>query len=787
MLKNYFIIAIRNITKNAVYSFINIFGLSIGLACTILILLWVKDEVSYDKFHGNLKNLHQVWINGTFDGTVNSFTSVPLPTAQAIKDADSNVKYAVTSDWGGDRLITYGDVRFNKRMMHVEEEFLEMFRFTLIHGVAEQVLDEPNSIVLTESTAKALFGDVDPINKIVRFDNAEDLKVTGILADIPSNSSIQVDYLVPFAIYEKQNWVKESRTNWGNYSFPVYVELHEHATRESVEANIKDLMMKNGQTDIKREFFLYPMERWRLHSNFVNGVETGGMIQFVNFFSLIALFTLIIACINFMNLATARSERRAREVGIRKSVGSGRKELVVQFIGESILIATFAFICAIVITELVLPLYNTLIDKKLYIDYTSSTFWLFGVGITILTGILAGSYPAFYLSSFNVVRVLKGKIRAGKGGVLPRKVLVITQFAIAIILTVSSIIVQEQINFIRKRELGYTQENLITIPYTTEIGKHYKTIKQELIASGLVSSVTKSNSPITDIYSNNFIDWPGKPEDMKVMFATIATEYDYAKTMGIRMLEGRDFSEDFKSDSSAIIINKAGLDLMGLKDPIGTQVSMWGSKREIVGIMDNVLMGDIFREAQPMMFVFIPDWVSSVTVRLSADRDLQETLSGVEAIFQKYNSAYPFEYTFVDTDFEKKYNMVNMISTLITVFTVLALVITGLGLFGLAAFTAEQRTKEIGIRKVLGASVPNLVTLISKEFSLLVIIAFGISAPMAWYFGNFILEDFQLRIQFPLWVLGVSGMAALVFSLAIVGTQAFRAATANPVNSLRNE
>lgn len=787
MLRNYLLIAFRNIQKNAVYSFINIFGLSVGLCCTILILLWVQDEVSYNKFHTNIDRLHQVWINATYDGKVNTYNSCPLPTADALKLEDANIKRTTSTDWGGEHLLTAGDKRFYKQGFFVGPEFLEMFRFATISGTPELALKEPHSIVITESTAKALFGDQDAMNKSIILDNANELKVSAVLKDIPGNSTFQFDCLIPFAVMAQQQWVKNSVDNWGNYSFQVFAELHDNASKASVDEKIKGLLTKKGQTDVKREFMLHAMDRWRLHSSFENGKESGGMIDYVNMFTLIALFTLLIACINFMNLATARSERRAREVGIRKSVGSRRKELIFQFLGESLLITIFAFVAAVVLAELALPFYNTLVEKKLFIDYTSPLFWTFAIGITLITGLLAGSYPAFYLSSFNAVRVLKGKIQVGKSGSTPRKVMVVMQFVISMILIVCSIVIQQQIEFVKGRQLGYDQENLITVDYTTEIGQHYKTIKTELLRSGVVESVTKSNSPITSIYSNNFLDWPGKPEDQKVVFTTIATEYDYAKTMGIKMLEGRDFSEDFKSDTTAIVINKAGIDVMGLKDPIGATVNLWGGKRQIIGVIDDVLMGSLFREVSPMMMVMDPDWVSAVTIRLSKTNDIQASMEKIEDIFQKYNSAYPFEYAFVDVEFNKKFSMINMMSSLGAIFTFMAICITGLGLFGLAAFTAEQRTKEVGIRKVLGASVSNLVLLISREFSYLVIVAFICSVPLAWWFSGIILERYPYRIDVPLWVMPVAGIASLLFAIFIVSSQALKAASANPVNSLRNE
>ncbi len=787
MLRSYFIFTLRNLLKNKTYSFINITGLSIGIACSLLILLWVFDELSFDRFHPKVDRLYQVWVNATFDGKINSWNSLPLPTYEGLKTEDNNIKSTAATDWGGEHLLTVGENRINKRGFYASEEFLEMFQFTLLKGSAETALDEPGSIVISESTAKAMFGDQDPMDQIIRLDNLDELKVTGVLKDVPKNSSFEFDVLIPWKLYETRDWVKRNKDNWGNYSFQVFVELSDPAAKVSVENVIRDLLTRHGETDIKHDLFLYPMERWRLHSRFEDGQEAGGMIDYVQMFTVIAVFVLFIACINFMNLATARSERRAREVGIRKSVGSRRAEIIFQFLGESLLITIIAFGTAVLLTEMALPLYNDLVQKQLHVDYTSMQFWLFTVGLIFFTGIVSGSYPAFYLSSFQPTKVLKGKIQAGRSGTTPRKVLVTLQFGFSILLIIGTIVIYQQIQHIKSRDLGYDQENLITLDYTKEIGQSFKSLKEELLQSGVVSSVTKSNSPITEIYSNNFLGWPGKPEDKKVIFVTIACEYDYLKTMGIKILEGRDFSEEFTSDSTTIIINKAALDIMGLKNPLGEKLDLWGKKKSLIGIVDNVLMGSPDREVKPLFMVLDPEWASSVTIRLEATSDLRGSLKKVEEIFKKYNPAYPFQYDFADVEFAKKFTTIDMTSQLANLFASLAIIITGLGLFGLAAFTAEQRTKEIGIRKVMGASVVGLVTLMSKDFSRLVIVSFAISSPIAWWMLDNFLERYPYRIEISWWVFPVTGLVALIFALIIVSTQALRAAHANPVNSLRNE
>ncbi|MCG8390320.1 MAG: ABC transporter permease, partial [Cytophagales bacterium] len=434
MLKNYFRVTVRNLFKNTVYSVINITGLAIGLVCSILILLWVADELSYDRFIPKNDRLYQVWVNADFDSKTNSWRSVPLPTYEAMKTADHNIVNTVVCDWGFEHLLTVGEKGIYKRGYYVSEEFLEMFEFPLVQGDAASVLDDPSSIVISQSTAIALFGNEDPINKVIRIDNSDDLKVSGVIEDVPGNSSFEFDILIPWKYRERVNeWVRDNKDNWGNYSFQVFIELNDAKNENVVEDNVKELLKENGQDDIERAFFLYPMPRWRLYSTFENGKEKGGMIEYVQLFTVIAIAILIVACINFMNLATARSERRAKEVGIRKAVGSKRTELIFQFMGESILITMIAFIIALLLVFGTLPLYNQLVDKELFIDFTDPMTWWFSLAIITFTGLLSGSYPAFYLSSFRPAATLKGKISVGKNASLPRRILVVLQFGVAMV------------------------------------------------------------------------------------------------------------------------------------------------------------------------------------------------------------------------------------------------------------------------------------------------------------------------------------------------------------------
>ncbi len=787
MLKNYLLTALRNFSKNKFYTFINISGLSIGTACSILILLWVFDELSFDKFIPKHNRLYQVWVNSKFDSKINSWRSVPLPLYEALKTADSNIKNTVVADWGGDHLLTVGEKKMKLKGHFVSEEFLQMFEFPLVYGDPASALVDPTSIVITESTAKLFFGENDPVNKVIRVDDMGDLKVVAILKDIPKNSSFDFQYLLPWKYRRQTNpWVIENEDNWGNYSFQVFIELNDASMANGVTEGVKTILQEHGEDDLKPELFLYPMARWRLYSNFENGIEKGGMSDFVQLFTLIALFIIVIACINFMNLSTARSEKRAKEVGIRKSVGSNKYQLVMQFMAESMVTAVFAFVLAVLFAQTILPFYNNMVEKELFINYQTVGFWLFAIAMVFFIGSVSGSYPAFYLSSFQPVKVLKGSVQSGRKSGWPRKILVVLQFIFSIFLIISTLIIYQQIQLVKNRQLGYVQENLISVELNDELKKNYEPMKNELIQNGLIESATISNSPVTEIHSNNFIGWPGKPEELRVIFTTITCSHDYAETMGVKMLEGRDFSPDFVSDSSAIIVNKAAMNLMQLDEPIGTELDLWGKKRVLVGIIDDILMGSPYQEVKPL-FMIMDDWGGYVTMRISKSPDLSATLNAIGEVYKKYNPAYPFEYQFADLEFQKKFTTIEMTSKLAGIFAFLAIFITGLGLFGLAAFTAERRTKEIGVRKVMGATVMDIITLLSRDFSILVVSAFAITAPAAWWLLNIYLDRYQVRINIEFWVFPFTGIMVLLYALSIVASQGLKAAQANPATSLRNE
>lgn len=788
MLRNYFKIAFRSLIKNPAYSFINIGGLAIGLASSLLILLWVVDEYSYDRFHQNYGSIYKLYQSQQWAQGIGTGNAMPHPMKEAIMAKSSQIKHLVMTNWGEGNMLQVGDKKLNEFGISASEDFFKVFSFDMVKGNPETALLEPTSIVITESTAKTFFGDDDPINKIIKIDNDREQKVTGVVKDVPRNSFFEFDYVLPFSFYEAtQSWVKYTYNNWDNNTFQMYVQLQPGATEGEVNAQIKDLIKENNKNAPTAQLFLHPMSKWRLQSSFENGKISGGMIEYVQLFTAIAIFVLLIACINFMNLATARSESRAREVGIRKSIGSRRKELIAQFLGESILVTLIAFLIAIALIELTLPFYNQLVNKNILVDYSNPLVWGMAIGLVFVLGIFSGSYPAFYLSSFQPVKVLKGKITVGKGVSTPRKILVSLQFGFSIFLIIGTSVIYQQIQHVKNREVGYDRENLMQVWTNGELETNFQTIREALERTGAVKAICKSNSPITAIFSDNEVKWAGMNTEQRVAFSTIATEYDYTETMGIRIREGRDFSRDFKSDTAAVLINQAAADFMGMKNPIGEKLIYNKQELEIVGVMDNVVMRSPYEPVEPLTMIFDPGWSSTITIRLNQTTDLKGSIAKVEEVFKSLNPSYPFEYRFADDDFQKKFSTINLISRLSLIFASLAIVITCLGLLGLAAFTAEQRTKEIGIRKVMGASISSLILLISKDFSRLVIFAFAVSAPLGWWFLNNFLERYAYRIEISWWVIASAGLLALLLAVLIVSTQALRAATSNPTKSLRSE
>lgn len=794
MIKNYLKVAWRNLVRNKVYSFINILGLATGMAVMMLIGLWIHDEMSANKHHKNYSSLYQVMMNQTFDGHRGTQQSLPFPLAEELKAKFPDLKGVAMCDWGENHSLMYKEKKISKSGHFIGEDAMAMFTFDILNG-DRNALHDPYSIVLTDETARILFGTEDPIGKIVKMDNATNLKVTAVVKKQPRNSTLTFDYLIPIQLEETlYSYIKlYHKTNWGNNSWQVFVQLNDNAQAAAVNAKIKNVVIshftdENTLKNIKPEVFIHPMSKWRLYSDFENGVNTGGFIKYVRMFGILGAIVLLIACINFMNLSTARSEKRAKEVGVRKAIGSARKQLISQFLSESMLIATLAFVFAIVMVALALPFFNKLTEKDMSLSLASPVFWGIMVAFTALTGLLAGSYPAFYLSSFNPVRVLKGNLKTGKAGALPRKILVVLQFASAVVLMICTIIIYQQIQHGKDRPIGFNNKGLISVNWSNDIEKHYEAVRQELISSGAVISVCKSNSPPSDIFSNNNgWEWPKSlPVEKSVIFSTIATDYDYTKTLGIKLIAGRDFSREF-ADSNSVILNQAAVKRMGLKDPVGTLLKWNDKKMVVVGVIPDIQMESPFRPISPLTIIFNSGWVGFLNIRINPAMSVSKAISLIKPIFDRYNPAFPFEYKFADEQYAKKFNYEELVGNLAAIIAVLIIFISCMGLFGLASFTAEQRIKEIGVRKVLGASVLNLWRLLSIDFVVLVLIACAIAIPVAWYAMDQWLKQYEYRIDINAGVFVLVVVISIYITLLTVSYQAIRAATANPVKNLRSE
>lgn len=794
MISNYLKAAWRNLVKNKMYSFINILGLATGMAVVMLIGLWMHDELTANKHHKNYSSLYQVMIHQTFGANRVSQKNLPFPLGEELKARFPDFKAVAMADWGGIHSLIYKDKKINRNGYYMGEEAIGMFSFNILSG-NQDPLHDPYSIVLTDESAKILFGTEDPIGKILKLDNATDLKVTAVVQKQPRNSSLSFDYLVPWQLQEATNAgiAKYNKTDWRNNDWQAFVQLNDHVQPETVNAKIKEVLIahntdENTVKNMKPALFIHPMSKWRLYSDFENGVNTGGFIKYVRMFGILGIIVLIIACINFMNLSTARSEKRAKEVGIRKAIGSERIQLIVQFLSESMLVAALAFVLAIGLVAMALPFFNGLTEKDMSLQLTSPVFWSILIAFTVLTGLLAGSYPAFYLSSFNPVLVLKGHFKAGNTGSLLRKILVVLQFSSAVVLMIGTIIIYQQIQLGKNRPIGFNNKGLISVRWSADIRKNYDAIRQELINSGAAISICKSSSPPTQVYNtNNGWEWPNSdPMEKSIGFSTLATDYDYTKTLGIKMLAGRDFSPDF-ADSNSVILNQTAVQRMGIKSPVGTPIKWNGYAMVVVGVVPDIQMGSPFGPISPLTIVFSKNWVSFVNIRINPGLPVSKAISLMKPIFDKYNPAFPFEYQFADEEYAKKFNYEELVGNLAAIIAVLTIFISCLGLFALASFTAEQRIKEIGVRKVLGASMQSLWRLLSLEFVTLVLIACGIAIPVAWYAMNQWLQQYNYKIDINVGVFVLVVIVSMIITLLTVSYQALKAAAANPVKSLRTE
>ena len=795
MLKNYFKIAFRNLLKNKGFSFINIAGLAMGMAVALLIGLWTWDELTFNKYHTNYDRIAQVWQHNVYNGTKSSQTSNPYLMAEEIRNNfGADFKYVLQSSWTFTRILAFGEKKFNKQGNYFEPAVTEMLSLKMLKGTREG-LNDPYSILLSESTAKAFFGDTDPMNQLMRLDNRSDVKVTGVYEDLPYNSSFrEMSFIAPWELYIIISpWMKKLQDPWGSNFTQTFAQIADNAEMETVSAKIKNVKFNKLKDEddrkYKPEVFLHPMSQWHLFSEFKNGVNVGGRIEFVWLFAIIGAFVLILACINFMNLSTARSEKRAKEVGIRKSVGSARAQLISQFFSESLVVSLLAFVVSLLLVQLFLPSFNQVADKKLALLWTNPIFWMVGIGFSILTGLIAGSYPALYLSGFQPVQVLKGTFRAGKLASVPRKVLVVLQFTVSVMLIVGTIVVFRQIKFAKNRPVGYDRNGLINIfTGTPDIHNHFEAVRTELISSGAVLEMAEAGSPTTDVWNTNGgFEWKGKDPDLAVDFPNNDVTYEFGKTANWTFKEGRDFSRDHATDSLAFVINASAAKFLGFENPIG-EVLVWNGKSyTIIGIVNDIVTESPYEPVRPSLFHIARGEGNVMVLRLNPASPASESLDKVKAVFTKYNPAQPFEYFFVDERYARKFDDEQRIGKLASFFAALAVFISCLGIFGLASFVAEQRTKEIGVRKVLGASVVNLWGMLSKDFVVLVLISLFISLPSAYYFMMGWLQKYEYRTGITWWIMVVAGFGALLITLLTVSYQSIKAAMANPVNSLRSE
>ena len=787
MLKNYIKIALRNIRKHPGYSVINIAGLAIGLACCLFILIWVLDELSYDKFHENAPYLYRVEENQYYSGRVYHVTVTPYPLAPALKQDFPEIIEATQYVGVGGQLLRYGEKAFFETgIKAVAPAFFRMFTFPFVKGDSASALDDPFSLVISEEIAEKYFGEEDPIGKAFSINNRYDMKVTGVMKDVPHNSYLQFNIVIPYALLEKVGAVNDSM---GSNSIFTFVQLQKGASLQQVNEKIRGFIKKHVPDSVTElELALYP--RIHLHQYFGYGRDMG-QIKYVYMFSVIALFVLLIACINFMNLSTARSANRAREVGVRKVAGALKSHIIQQFYGESVIYAFIALAFAMIIVVLLMSPFNNLSGKELSLGILGSGMILAGfIGVTLFTGLVAGSYPALFLSSFQPVRVIKGSLKSGTGSTLFRRILVVIQFALSVFLIIGTVVVYNQLQYMKKRDVGFKRENMVYIPMRGQTGRFYTALKDALARDSRILGVTGSSHLPSQIGSNSSgADWDGKDQDQVVLIGMSSVDYGYIETTGIELTEGRSFSREYGTDQTeAFIVNEEVAKLMGKESVVGERFSFAGREGRIIGVMKNFHFESFRNKIEPLaVYMRPPDQGFSYTLFRIPPENISASLDFVRETWQKVIPDFPFEYRFLVDDFEYYYRSEERMGDLLKYFSILAVFIACLGLFGLASFTAEQRTKEIGIRKVLGASAPQITLLLCREFFVLVLLANIISWPVAYFVMKNWLQDFAYRTGLGAFTFVLTMVLALIIALLTVSFQAVKAAVANPVDALKYE
>ena len=794
MFKNYITIAWRNLIKNKVYSAINIIGLAVGMAVALLIALWVYDEVSFNKSFKNYDRIALVMQNKQSNSGIETWPLTPYPTADALRaEYGSSFKQVVLASGTWQHLLNVGSKKLSPTGTFFEPGVVQMLSLNMLTGSGSGLNDQ-NSILLSNRVAFALFGKVDPIGQIIKLDNKIPVKVAGVYENLPLNSAFaEVQFMAPWKLYySTTDWIKTAEDPWRPNAFFTYVELAEHADLSKVSTQIKDVRLNHVNKNLAKQnpqLFLQPMHKWHLQDEFKNGINTGGRIQYVWLFGLIGVFVLFLACINFTNLSTARSEKRAKEIGIRKTIGSSRQQLTNQFFAESLLFVMIAFLISLVLTELSLPFFNQVSGKQTQILWLNAYFWLSSLTFCLLSGLVAGLYPALYLSSFDPIKVLKGTFRVGRFAATPRKVLVVIQFTVSIVLIIGTLVVFRQIQFGKNRPVGYSRNGLVMIGMPSpEIHNHFDAVKTVLKNEGAVVEMTESEGVITSVNSTNTgFDWKGKDPSLPTEFPKTDVSYDYGKTVGLEFIAGRDFSRDFLSDSSAVVINEAAAKLMNFKNPVGETITWDGHPIQIIGVVKDMIMESPYAPVRPSVFNLLTEPGSVMVARINPKKSTSEALQQIEKIFKTYNPEQPFDYRFADGEYNRKFGDEERIGKLAGGFAALAIFISCLGLFGMASFVAEQRSKEIGVRKVLGATVFSLWQLLSKDFVLLVLLSMLIATPVSWFFLHSWLQNYAYHSPISVWIFAVAGFGAISITLLTISFQAIKAALANPVKSLRSE
>lgn len=798
MFKNYLKIAWRNLLKNKGYSAINIGGLALGMAVTLIIGLWIKDELNHNSYFENRDQIAQIFQSQTFNGQTGTGPAIPRPLEKALRDGyGDNFKHLVMSSWNISRYLKYKDKSLSKTGNFMQREAPDMLKLKILKGEKDG-LRELNSVMLSESVAKALFGDEEPIGKTVKVNNQYDVVVSGVYEDISFNNSFNdAEFLMPWdKMIATQEWMRNAKDQWGNNSFQMFAQIAENTTMDAVTAKIRDVKknISQDEAEFDPQLFLFPMKDWYLRGSFVDGKQDGGRIKYVWLFGIIGAFVLLLACINFMNLSTARSEKRAKEVGIRKSIGSQRNQLINQFLSESFLVVLFAFVIAVLIVLLSLNGFNDLAKKEISFPWGDGVFWLGSLVFIVFTALVAGSYPALYLSSFRPVDVLKGTFKAGRFAGLPRKILVVLQFTVSVAFIIGTVIVMQQINHAKNRPLGYDKEGLVQIPtFSEDFTGKYELMRNEFLGSNAVVEMSASSSPTTQIWSNRGgFDWEGKPEGFQEDLAWTEVTPEYAKSLNLKIVEGRDFSREFATDSNAVLINQTAKKYMGLTDPIGKFLKDDDEEDpdpplKIIGVVEDMITQSPYEPVKQGVYVFAKNSSSYYNLRLNPKQSASQNLAVIERVFKEHFPDLPFEYDFVDTEYGEKFAAEERIGTLSGIFTALAILISCLGLFGLTSFVAEQRTKEIGVRKVLGATVFNVWNMLSKDFLKLVIISCFIAIPISYYVMNGWLQDYPYHVIMEWWIFALAVIVALAITILTVSFQAIKAANAIPVKSLRTE